>query len=177
MHRLFAAIRPPAAIRAQLLGLMDGIRGARWQDDGQLHITLRFIGEVERHRAEDIALALGRVRFEPFEAALDGIGQFESGGRRDSLWVGVKPHEPLKALHKKVDGALRQAGVEAEHRAYLPHITIARLNSGTGPVGGFIADHAAVTSEAFPVESFCLYESFLGNDGARYEVVERYGVT
>jgi len=51
MHRLFVAIRPPAAIRAILLGAMGGISGARWQSEDQLHLTLRFIGEVDRHRA------------------------------------------------------------------------------------------------------------------------------
>ncbi|MEC7933242.1 MAG: 2'-5' RNA ligase family protein, partial [Pseudomonadota bacterium] len=55
MHRLFVAIRPPAAIRSLLLSLSGGVEGARWQDDTQLHLTLRFIGEVDRHRANDIA--------------------------------------------------------------------------------------------------------------------------
>ena len=59
MHRLFVAIRPPAEIRRALTALMGGVAGARWQDDDQLHLTLRFIGEVDHHRAEDIAAALG----------------------------------------------------------------------------------------------------------------------
>src|SRR5687768_8380838 len=63
MHRLFVGLRPPPAIRARLLALMGGVTGARWQDDSQLHLTLRFIGEVERPRAEDIATALSNVHF------------------------------------------------------------------------------------------------------------------
>src|SRR3546814_1235738 len=55
MHRLFVAIRPPSAIRKALLSIMGGVEGARWQSDDQLHLTLRFIGEVDRHRADDIA--------------------------------------------------------------------------------------------------------------------------
>ena len=78
MHRLFVAIRPPAAIRAILLGAMGGISGARWQDEDQLHLTLRFIGEVDRHRADDVHAALGAVHQAPFEIALSGIG---AGGR------------------------------------------------------------------------------------------------
>lgn len=61
MHRLFVGIRPPAAIRALLLDKMSGAEGVRWQDDEQLHITLRYIGEVERPVAEDIAAMLGQV--------------------------------------------------------------------------------------------------------------------
>ena len=61
MHRLFVALEPPAAIRHQLLDLMGGIANARWQTEAQLHLTLRFIGEVDRHRAEDVAAALGRI--------------------------------------------------------------------------------------------------------------------
>src|SRR3546814_10296472 len=65
MHRLFVAIRPPPAIRVRLLGLMHGIAGARWQDDDQLHLTLRFVGEVDRPQADDLADALGHIRFSP----------------------------------------------------------------------------------------------------------------
>ncbi|MBL0915966.1 MAG: RNA 2',3'-cyclic phosphodiesterase, partial [Sphingopyxis sp.] len=58
-HRLFVALRPPHSIRLALIAAMHGISGARWQDDEQLHLTLRFIGEVDHHRAADIAAALG----------------------------------------------------------------------------------------------------------------------
>ena len=61
MRRLFVAIRPPAPIRALLLDAMGGIGGARWQSDDQLHLTLRFIGEVDRHLAGDIHAALDRA--------------------------------------------------------------------------------------------------------------------
>jgi len=61
MHRLFVAIRPPDRIRDLLLGAMGGISGARWQQDEQLHLTLRFLGEVDRHQARDVHAALGRV--------------------------------------------------------------------------------------------------------------------
>ena len=176
MHRLFAAIRPPRAIRAQLLGLMEGVRAARWQSDAQLHITLRFIGEVETPLAEDIAIALGGVRGAAFGVALDGIGSFESGGRRGSLWAGVRPHDSLKALHRKIDSALRRCGVPPEHRAYLPHITLARLNRSSGPIDDFARVHAALTSAPFAVAEFCLYESFLAGEGACYEIVERYSL-
>ena len=61
MHRLFVALRPPPDIRDALVDVMDELPGARWQDEEQVHVTLRFIGEVERHQAEDIAAALATV--------------------------------------------------------------------------------------------------------------------
>ena len=132
MHRLFVAIRPPVPVRQLLLANMGGISGARWQSDDQLHLTLRFIGEVDRHLAEDVHAALGGIHHPPFELALNGIGCFDRRGFPDAVWAGVTPHEQVKALHKKVDAALLRVGVPADERAFLPHITLARLRRGAG---------------------------------------------
>jgi len=174
MHRLFVAIRPPAAVRALLLGAMGGVSGARWQSDEQLHLTLRFIGEVDRHRAADIHAALGSIRQAPFEIALNGIGHFERRGAPDAVWAGVAPHEPLHALHKKIDAALARVGVEPDQRAFLPHITLARLNRGAGPVGNLLEQSGGLTSAPFTIDRFALFESDLTPDGAVYSIVERY---
>jgi 2'-5' RNA ligase len=77
MHRLFVAIRPPEPIRDLLVDAMDQSADFRWQDDEQLHITLRFIGEVDRPAADDIADALGQVRAAPVELRIAGVGRFE----------------------------------------------------------------------------------------------------
>src|ERR1044072_2266702 len=156
MHRLFVAIRPPAAIRAILIGAMGGISGARWQSEDQLHLTLRFVGEVDRHRAGDIHAALGAVHHPSFAIALNGIGAFERRGQADTVWAGGAPHPPPKGLPKKGDaaptpgGAARAApgppppppgrppqkgapppppgrGGAPDQRAFLPHVTLARL--------------------------------------------------
>ena len=118
---------------------MGGVSGARWQSEDQLHLTLRFIGEVDRHQAADIDAALGVILHPPFEIALAGIGSFEHRGEPAALWAGVAPHEPLKTLHKKIDQAIVRTGLEPEGRAYLPHVTLARLPRGGGPVGHFLA--------------------------------------
>lgn len=174
MHRLFVAIRPPRAIRLQLLAIMHGIRGARWQDDAQLHLTLRFIGEVDRHRAEDVAAALGAVHHPAFTLALHGLGQFSRNERLDSLWAGVAPYEEVTALHHKVNQALARVGIVPETRAFLPHITIARCNRQTGPADAMLAQFAGLTSEPEPIAAFCLYESRLGSEGATYDIIARY---
>lgn len=176
MHRLFVAIRPPRPIREQLLGLMGGVSGARWQSDDQLHLTLRFIGEVDRHVADDVAAALGAVHHPPFAIALNGIGTFERRGQPEILWAGVTPHEPLKALHKKIDQACARAGVEPDRRAYHPHITLARLNRSSGPVIGLLESAGGVRSPPFTANSFGLFESSLTPGGAVYSLVEQFAL-
>lgn len=176
MRRLFVAIRPPRQIRALLLNAMGGISGARWQTEDQLHLTLRFIGEVDRHLAGDIHAALGSIRQAPFEIALRGIGHFERRGRTEAVWAGVTPHEPLHALHKKVDAALARAGVDPDQRAFLPHITLARLRRGAGPVGHLLEQSGGLSSPPFAVDHFALFESDLTPDGAVHTLVELYSL-
>ncbi len=174
MYRLFVAIQPPASIRHRLLAIMGDIDNARWQDDSQLHLTLRFIGEVDRHCAGDIAAALGQIDFAPFSIALSGVGRFDKKGRANAVWAGATPREPLERLHRKVDRLCVAQGLPAEHRAYLPHITLARLGSHAGPTDAFLAQQAALQTPAFTVECIGLYESILGSGGPAYHLVERY---
>lgn len=173
MHRLFVAIEPPTPIRDTLLACMGGVAGARWQRDDQLHLTLRFIGEVDRHAAGDVAAALGGVHHPQFDLVLGAPGVFDRRGRIDSLWIGVTPYPPVAALHHKVDAALRRAGVPPDTRAYRPHITIARFGREQAGAAGFVPLVPLAGAE-FRVDRFALYESTLGHDGADYRIVERY---
>ena len=174
MHRLFIGIRPPQEVRTPLLDMMDGIRGARWQDDDQLHVTLRFIGELSRHDSNDLAEALHSIAVPPFPITIDGVGQFERKGYPRALWVRIVPSEPLAQLKRKIDRTCRQLGHPYEHRKFLPHITIARLNSSSGPTTDFIAAHASLRPPSFTVNNFALYESHLGEAGSRYEEILDY---
>ncbi|MGN6270517.1 MAG: RNA 2',3'-cyclic phosphodiesterase [Sphingomonas sp.] len=177
MHRLFVALRPPPAIRASLAAAMGGVPHARWQDDEQLHLTLRFIGEVDRPQAEDIAAALGQVHAEAPVVAIAGVGRFTRAGRTDAIWAGVAPRQPLADLHARVDRALAQAGLAPDNRAYLPHVTLARLPRGAASepaIDRFLAERAGLTSTRFALEALLLFESRLGHEGARYEAIARY---
>jgi 2'-5' RNA ligase len=174
MHRLFVAVRPPRHIREILLGAMGGISGARWQSDDQIHLTLRFIGAVDRHRAGDVHAALGTIHQSPFDIALNGVGTFAKRGSPDAVWAGVTPQEPLRELHKKVDAALGRVGLAPERRAFVPHITLARLKPASGPIGGFLEQAGALSSPPFPVDAFALFESDLTNERAVYTIIERY---
>ena len=173
-HRLFVALRPPRPVRQLLIAAMHGISGARWQSDEQLHLTLRFIGEVDHHLAEDIAAALGALHAPAIGARIAGAGLFEREGRPHMVWAGVEPHEPLAALHRKVDQLLARVGVSPESRAFLPHITLARLNRGSGPVAPFLAMNSDLASPPFEFGHVTLYESEMGHGGSRYHPVVRY---
>jgi 2'-5' RNA ligase len=176
MHRLFVAIRPPEEVRGPLVDLMEGVEGARWQSEDQLHLTLRFIGEVDGRQAEDIDAALQSVRHPRFEIALCGLGVFDRRGQPTALWAAVAPHEPLKALHKKIDHALVRAGVVPERRAYLPHITLARFGRGAGRLQPLLESAGGLSSTPFAVTQFRLYESHLTAAGAHYEPAASYSL-
>ena len=176
MHRLFVAIRPPEEIRDLLVDAMDEGPGLRWVSDENLHLTLRFIGEVERPLANDIGDALGRIRFERFTLRLKGIGKFEqrSGG---ALWAGVEPRQPVAELAAKVERACQSAGLEPERRAFHPHITLARWKRGTtGAVEAFVRRNSDLSSEPFEVDRFILFESRLSRHGAHYVPIAEYSL-
>lgn len=176
MHRLFVAIRPPPPIRLWLLGLMGGVAGARWQDEDRLHLTLRFIGEVDRHLAADVHAALGSVHHPAFEMAMEGLGAFERKGAATVIWAGAAPGEPLRALHRKIDQALVRVGVEPDRRAFHPHVTLARLPRGAGPIGPLMGGAGGAASPLFRVSEFRLYESRLTPDGPDYTPLELYSL-
>ena len=175
--RLFVALRPPAVIREQLLDAMEGVPEARWQDDEQLHLTLRFVGEVDSTIGDDLVAALAQVRAPKPTVRLHGVGRFDKRG--GALWAGVAPHDALAALHRKVDAACVRCGLAPERRAFLPHITLARLSGSAarGPaVERWLADTAGLASAPFVLEHLVLYESHLGHDGAAYEAVMRWSL-
>jgi 2'-5' RNA ligase len=174
MHRLFVAIRPPEEVRDLLIDAMDDSPALRWAGDEQLHLTLRFIGEVERPLANDIVSALDRLRSPPFEIRISGVGKFEkrNGG---ALWAGIEPKDPVITLAGKVERALQQVGLEPEHRSFSPHVTLARWNRrNSEAVDGLLRRHSNLHSDPFTVDRFILFESKLSRHGAHYEEVAAF---
>src|SRR4051812_33804755 len=169
MHRLFVAIRPPEPIRDVLIDAMDDSADFRWQDDEQLHLTLRFVGEVDRPVAEDLADALGRISSERFWVRIRGVGHFEQRNS-GALWAGVEPKAPLAALAAKVERACVAVGLEPERRTFHPHITLARWKGRrTREVHSFLERGHSLASAPFEVAAFTLFESRLSRHGAHYE--------
>ena len=176
MHRLFVAIRPPEPVRDLLVDTMDDSPELRWVGDEQLHLTLRFIGEVERPLANDIAAALARISFPAFDLRIGGVGRFDrrSGG---ALWAGVEPRKPVADLAAKVDRACVSAGLEPERRAFHPHVTLARYGRRSAEAAKeFERRKTGLTSEPWRVGAFILFESHLSRHGPHYEMVANYAL-
>lgn len=174
MHRLFVAIRPPERIRDLLIDAMDDGADFRWQDEGQLHITLRFVGEVDRPVAEDLASALSQIRLQKFAIRIAGTGRFEQRSS-GALWAGVEPKGQLATLAAKVERVCLAVGLEPERRAYHPHITLARWKGRRSrEVADFLDRTRGLASEPFEIEEFVLFESRLSRHGAHYEAVATF---
>ncbi|WP_271078217.1 RNA 2',3'-cyclic phosphodiesterase [Aurantiacibacter sp. MUD61] len=174
-RRLFVALRPPEEVCDILLDTMEGVAGARWQDADNLHITLRFIGEVDRHMFDDVVTALDSVPIAPFDVRIAGVGQFETKRRPTAIWARVEPSDGLRNLQHSVEMACRRAALEPVTRKFVPHITLARLSSGSAPIAGWIAQHSDLAIGPWRAEGFALYESNLTPQGAIYEQIETFG--
>lgn len=175
MYRLFSAIIPPAQIARRLALMGGGIPGARWVEAENLHLTLRFIGEVDARAAGQAHEALLEVRFAPFDIQLRGVAAF--GDRKPRLlYVGVEPCEELQALYARINAAHARSGLAApKERRYVPHVTLARLkNPPRDRLGGFIAANNILALPPFRVEQFMLMSSHRGANGASYQIEAHY---
>ncbi|MEE8517047.1 MAG: RNA 2',3'-cyclic phosphodiesterase [Alphaproteobacteria bacterium] len=167
MIRLFVAIELPEAVKAELARLCGGVPGAKWVKPENLHLTMRFIGEVNEDAANDIAAVLDQIRAPSFNLVLSGVGQFSSHRTPRVLWVGVEKNESLVYLTGKVESALVRAGVSPDRRRFSPHITLARLRTASKPrINSFVSTNAMFTAGPIDVDSFILFSSFLGRNGA-----------
>ena len=174
MHRLFVAIRPPESICDLLIDAMDDSPELRWVSDEQLHLTLRFVGEVERPVANDLAAALGALRAERFDLRIRGVGRFDQK-RGGSVWAGVEPKSPVAALSAKVERACQSIGIAAETRTFQPHITLGRWSGrSSAAADSLVSRLGGLSSEPFTIDRFTLFESRLSRHGPHYEAVADY---
>ncbi len=171
MVRLFVALRPPSGVRAALLAAQGGVEGARWQDEDQLHLTLRFCGEVDDRTGQDLVSALDGILAPSFALDVRGAGYFERKGRPHTLWAGFAPSPDLTTLQGKVERACQAAGLPPEPRKFAAHITLARMSGGAVGVGEWVARNGSLAAPRWPVSSFGLYESRLGKGGSSYNLL------
>jgi 2'-5' RNA ligase len=172
--RLFVALALPDEVLRSLERLQTGVPGARWMTREQLHLTLRFIGEVDGVTAAAIDDALSSIAVPAFTLELKGTGQF--GGRQShSLWAGARASEALAHLQRKIESALQHIGLEPDGRKFAPHVTLARLKgTSSGHVIDFLTDHALYASAPFAVEEFVLFSSLTTPSGGVYRVEKTY---
>lgn len=168
MHRLFVALPLPEDIADLLLDRMDGPERLRWVHADSLHLTLRFIGEVDGATAEDVAAALAGLRAPAFELRLAEAGCF-THRRHGALWAGVAPRGAVAALAQQVDRAVQSAGLAAETRAFHPHITLARWSGPAPDLRPWLERHGGLSSPDWRVDRMHLFESHLGKAGPIYE--------
>jgi 2'-5' RNA ligase len=161
--RLFVAIDLPDSTRQLLAQLDPHIRGVRWTDPAQMHLTLGFFDHVPEHVELRLREKLGAIEFKPFFLPIIGVGKFPEKGHPKVIWVGVGPAHPhLFQLHKRVQEAAFQCGLEPELRPFHPHVTIARCHDvPEGALRKFLKSHVDLDLGMFRVDSFHLYSSQL----------------
>ena len=172
--RLFVGLSIPDTVAAGLFLLQGGVPGARWSTREQLHLTLRFIGEVDGRDAAAVDDVLAAISAQRFSLELHAVGTF---GHRDphELWVGVRPSEPLMHLQRKIETAIQRIGLAADTRKFTPHVTLARLRGAPrGRVMDYLADHGLYSSPSFEVNEYLLYSSTLTPNGSIYTPEREY---
>lgn len=172
--RLFVALAVPAPVAQSIMLIQGGVPGARWQTREQLHMTLRFIGEVNGRDAAMLDDALSAIAAPGFDLQLHGVGQF-GNKQPHALWAAARPGEALAHLQRKVDNAIRRVGQPQDAHKFRPHVTVARLrNPEQAKVIEWLTHHALFTSPMFRVDAFQLYSSRLTSDGSVYAVERDY---
>ncbi len=175
--RLFVAIPIPERIKDTLTALCGGVDDARWRSREQLHLTLRFIGEVDGAMARDIDDVLCQIAMPAFELNMRGTGFFNERGLARVLWAGVGDEDALRKLHGKIQHGLAAIGLEPEHRRYRPHVTLARMNGiPAQEAEGYAARYSEYASPPFTVDRFGLFSSHLAREGAIYTLEMDYAL-
>ncbi|HEX2100449.1 MAG TPA: RNA 2',3'-cyclic phosphodiesterase [Candidatus Synoicihabitans sp.] len=177
--RLFVALLPTDATRRALAKLDDRRPGFRWTPAEQVHVTMRFLGELSPELAEQAEDALARVRVDPFWVEVGGVGRFPPHGRANVVWGGLSQHHPrLHQLRQQIDDGLLAAGIPIELSPFVPHFTVARVREAAPEqVTHWLKRHRDFAGPAWHVDSFALMDSVLGATGAEHHVRRMYPLT
>lgn len=175
MMRLFVALPLPVDVRACLNAVQSGLPGGRWIDPQNMHLTLRFIGDVQEPDARDLSLALSEIHAPSFDLALSGIGYFDRRGNVHSVWARAEKSEGLSHLQSKIESVVVRSGYAPEQRKFTPHVTLARLkDTPLERIGPWLEDAGPLRIQSFPVTEFTLFQSQLGHGGAKYTELVAY---
>lgn len=174
MPRLFTALEIPRDAALSLSLLRGGLPGARWIDVENYHLTLRFIGDVEGHVADEVANALDRVHRPSFSLTLSGVGAFGQK-KPHAVWAGVAPSPDLNALQAEIERICQRLGVPTDPRKFTPHVTLARLrNSRPLEVAHYLSARGNFAAMPFRVGRFVLMSSRDSVGGGPYVVEEAW---
>ncbi|UCC47463.1 MAG: RNA 2',3'-cyclic phosphodiesterase [Gemmatimonadota bacterium] len=180
--RLFIAINPTSEERARLAEAARELResdyGVRWVPPENVHLTLKFLGEVQEQRVAELSSGLGEAvkGRGPFKMAVSGFGAFPSPSRPQVVWAGVTPSSTLRELHEAIEEATALLGFERETRSFHPHLTLGRAQRRARPAefGGLDELIGRLAYEdAYEVHCVDLMRSTLRPSGALYDVIHR----
>lgn len=162
--RTFVALHLDEAIRRRIDARVDrSLKGVRWVCGRPIHLTLKFLGEVEESRVPTLREALACVRMAPFEIRVRGIGSFPR-----VIWAGVEG--PVASLAERIEAACIPLGFAREDRPFKPHATIGRVKKGR------VRCESDADFGAQRVESFALMKSDLRPEGPVYTELETFPV-
>ena len=175
MIRLFVGLLLRNEIVARLQALCGGLPGARWVEPANMHITLRFIGEINEQDADEIDRLLSGVNADSFNLELKGLGTFGQGDKIRALWASVVPSQPLNHLQAKIESAVVRSGQQTERRRFTPHVTLARFSRpGLARIQSFVEGNNLFQAGPFHIGQITLFESSLGGGGPVYMPLAQY---
>ena len=174
MPRLFTGLEVPPEIGMLLSTMRGGLRGARWIDPENYHITLRFIGDVDEHTADEIADALDRVNRSPMPVTLEGLSSFGSK-KPHSIYVRVAPDPEIMELQAEHERIMQRIGLAAEGRKFTPHVTVARCKgAAAADVAHWLSLRGVFHTTVFTARRFVLFSARASKGGGPYLVEEAY---
>jgi len=175
MPRLFTGIEIPAEQREEIARLRQPLPGnSRWMEPENLHLTLRFAGDIDNAHAQEFADRLASIDVHAFEIRLAGLGAF-GGNEPRSIWAGIEAGPELEALARANERAARASGLPPEPRTFKPHVTVARLKyANASDIARVLGRIGAFRGLPFTVGRFVLFSSRPKMGGGPYVVEEAF---
>lgn len=172
MRRTFVAIQLPEALAAPPSIVPEGARAV---PASQLHLTLKFAGNLDKTAFARLAAELAKISAPAFALTITGAGVFPPKGAPHVLSLVLDPSPALSALRDAVEAAAIDAGLPADERPFSPHVTLARLKDVKRPaLKAALAELGARKSPPVSVSAFALYSSYLSNTGATHKLEASY---
>lgn len=186
MWRVFVAIELPRDVRARLgehiKVVRDSIPEARasWSREDNLHLTLKFLGDVPVTNVERLSTAasIAATKVEPFEIVVEGCGSFPPRGQPRVLWIGIDdPSGKLSELYRGLDDECASVGFAREPRPFHPHLTIARIRKPHGPRQlAHLHKEIGFNREVVGVSEISVIRSELRSEGSKHTVISRHSL-
>lgn len=179
--RAFIAVELPAEVKKELAELEAQLKKnspqiVRWVDSNNIHITLKFLGEIPEESIDELMLAMeeGANGIKPFNLEVSGVGAFPNMERARVVWVGVKGDlAQISQLQKNIEGNTEQLGFPREARGFTPHLTVGRVRNEASSnerqrLGKVLAETRFTATNKIVVNALNLMRSQLNSNGAIY---------